>query len=259
MINKKPNYTSLAPLYDKLMEDVDYEAWADYIDEVIQTHHESAERVLEMACGTGSLALSLEDFGYYKILATDLSPEMIDVAKEKAEDSFSEVRFDVQDFLNLTLTEKFDVIFSAFDSINYLHSSEEILDFLKQSSKLLNPSGILIFDFSTPLNSIESVDYLNDEEAQVGQLRYFRKSSYENEQRLHYNEFEIEMLDQNNKEVVQTYSEVHVQKAYELSEILSIVEQSPYYTVAKYDGFDFIEATEKSARVTIVLKCQKPQ
>ena len=48
------NYTSLAPLYDKLMEDVDYEAWAGFIDEIIQIHHSNPVEILELACGTGS-------------------------------------------------------------------------------------------------------------------------------------------------------------------------------------------------------------
>ena len=65
------------------MKDVDYEAWTDYIDEIIMMHHHEARDVLELACGTGTMALSMEEIGYYNITATDLSPEMIKQANRK--------------------------------------------------------------------------------------------------------------------------------------------------------------------------------
>ena len=58
---KKPNYTVLADIYDRVMSDVDYETWADYIDEIILEHRPEAENLLELACGTGTIALSLEE------------------------------------------------------------------------------------------------------------------------------------------------------------------------------------------------------
>ena len=66
------------------MKDVDYEVWTDYIDEIIMMHHHEARDVLELACGTGTMALSMDELGYYNITATDLSPEMIEKAKKKA-------------------------------------------------------------------------------------------------------------------------------------------------------------------------------
>ena len=39
--------------------------------------------------------------------------------------------------------------------------------------------------------------------------------------------------------------------------MLSILKQTPYHLVAKYGDFDLIDADENSARITLVLKCQK--
>ncbi|GAB5409051.1 MAG: class I SAM-dependent methyltransferase [Balneolaceae bacterium] len=255
----KDIYTSLAPLYDTLMEDVDYESWADFIDELIQTHHFDPNEILELACGTGSLALSLAELECYTITATDLSPAMVKVAKTKARDFDSNVTFFPMNYLEINLDKKFDCIYTVFDSVNYLKQPDEIKTFLGNTLKILKPGGLLIFDFSTPKNSLESVDFLNEEEGDTGKFRFFRTSRYDAIERIHYNEFEIEELDIDSGKVIDSFTEIHTQRAYSLNEILSIVEQTPYHLVAKYEGFDLIDADENSARVTMVLKCQTPQ
>lgn len=254
-----PIYSRLAELYDTLMGDVDYESWADYIDEVMQTHHPEPFDVMEVACGTGSVVLSLAELECYRLTGTDLSPSMINVAKQKALDFEVDVHFEPAAFSELSFTNKFDCVYAVFDSINYLHEDREVIEALNSIHRTLKKDGLFIFDFSTPKNSLESVDHLNEAEGERGNLRFFRKSWYQNEEKVHYNEFEIEEVDPISKTISGSWYELHRQRAYTLSEMLSILEQTPYHLVAKYDGFDLVEADENSARVTIVLRCQKTQ
>lgn len=254
-MKESKNYSNLAPLYDLLMKDVDYEAWADYVDEIIQEHHPDAENIMELACGTGSIALSLDELGYYSVTGTDLSLQMIEVARQKAVENQQDVHFYDMDFTNITTSETFDVIYSVFDSINYLHSSNEILKMLSECRKILAPDGLLIFDFSTPTNSLQSVDYLNNEEAQKENLRFFRTSSYDHQSKIHTNIFEIERLSDDKKQVIEQFKEVHQQKNYTLQEMLTILKQTPYHLLATYGDFDLHNATNNSARITVVLQC----
>lgn len=251
-------YTALAVLYDKLMADVDYEMWADFIDELMQTHHPNPVDVLELACGTGSLSLSLTELECYNLTATDRSEAMIHIARQKALKQNAEVDFQTLDFLNIDIDQTFDIIFSVFDSVNYLHSENDILAMLRGCLKILNPGGLLIFDFSTPQNSLEAVDYLNNEEGSAGEYRFFRESKYDAGEQFHYNIFDIEKLADDGKTVIERYQEVHKQRIYSLNEMLSIVDQTPYHPVAGYEDFDLIEANENSARVTMVL-CRNQQ
>ena len=252
-------YTSLAPIYDLIMEDVDYESWADFIDEIMQTHHQDPLEVLELACGTGSLALSLAELECYRITGTDLSPEMIGIARRKAMEFGIDAEFFPMNYLDINISKKFDCIVSVFDSINYLMSEGEILHLLNSAHKILKPGGLFVYDFSTPKNSMEAVDFLNNEEGDSGRFRYIRSSSYDPHEKIHCNEFDIEEIDEHSGSVINTFKEIHRQRAYSLSEMLSIVKQTPYHLVAKYDGFDLIDATANSARVTMVLRCQTPQ
>ncbi|MEX0845825.1 MAG: class I SAM-dependent methyltransferase, partial [Balneolaceae bacterium] len=133
----------------------------------------------------------------------------------------------------------------------------EILKMLKGTQEILKPGGLLIFDFSTPQNSLEAVDYLNNEEGSFGRYRYFRTSRYNPDDSFHYNEFEIDEMSADGKTVLRSFNEIHKQRIYSLKEMLSILEQTSYHQVAKYEGFDLVNADDKSTRITMVLRCQK--
>lgn len=253
----KEIYTVLAEIYDAIMADVDYESWADYLDEIIQTHHPNPVDVMELACGTGSITLALHELGVYRLSASDASSAMIEQAKEKARQQNADIRFSVMDFGNIRASKPFDIIFSVFDSVNYLHTHEQILKMIEDVNRSLKPGGLFIFDFSTPQNSLEAVEYLNNEEGYLGNFHYYRESTYLPAQRVHYNIFDIEELAADGKTIVHTYREMHKQRVYSLSEMLSIIEQSPCKLIAKYEDFNLIDAGEKSTRITMVLECQK--
>ena len=72
-------YGAFAALYDRLMDDVDYEAWARHYAALI--HLAPNMRVADMACGTGEIALRLGKMGA-RVTGVDLAPAMIARAQE---------------------------------------------------------------------------------------------------------------------------------------------------------------------------------
>lgn len=258
MTNKKqinPTYSVLAEIYDDVMIGVDYETWTDYIDEIIYQYHPDAVSVLELACGTGTMALSLEELAAYDITATDGSPEMIRVAEQKAESARSDVQFLTRNFLDLKMDQTFDVVFMVFDSLNYLHSEDEILKLHDEVKNVLNPGGIFIYDFTTPRNSRIAIKYLNDESKRVNNLyRYHRKSSYNAKKREHSNRFKIDKMSSDNGNVVETFHEKHLQRIYTLPEIENIIKKTEFSILNAFDGFALEPAHEKSLRITMVLQ-----
>lgn len=257
---ERPEYTKLAEIYDAVMDDVDYDLWADFIDAVIQEHYPRAESILELACGTGSLALSLDELECYDITGTDKSDEMIRQARRKNDERACNVQFEVMDFLNIEMERTFDVVVSTFDSINYLHTPDQIHRFLDESGKVLHSESLLIFDFTTPRNSIQAIQYLNDEEGYApNNHRFFRKSTYDPKRQIHKNEFRIEKLADDQESVLEQFREVHKQRIYTLPQMMDIINQSVYTVVAKYGGFDLTDANNKSLRITMVLQCPSIQ
>lgn len=253
---EQPEYSTLAEIYDHIMENVDYDVWADFIDEIIQVHHPAPQSILELACGTGSLALSLEELMCYDIVGTDKSPAMIAKARSKNEQLDGSVTFMEMDFLDISLDKKFDAVVSIFDSINYLHKSRSIKKLLSEVKKVMDCNSLFIFDFATPKNSIQAIDYLDNEEGTTSNnYHFYRKSHYDEEQQIHYNNFEIEKLAEDSHTVIERHFEQHKQRIYTLSQMVKIIEETDYKIVAKYDAFDLIDATDDSLRITMVLRC----
>ena len=79
------SYDFLAGCYDELTYDVDYSAWADYVEKHFRRRPLPGKTVLDLACGTGSLTRELAERGY-EMIGVDQSPEMLAAAVETLTD-----------------------------------------------------------------------------------------------------------------------------------------------------------------------------
>ena len=50
-------YEQFAALYDRLMDDFNYPAWADYYLTLLKRHGVTVKTALEAGCGTGSMSV----------------------------------------------------------------------------------------------------------------------------------------------------------------------------------------------------------
>ena len=57
-------YRDFAYLYDKLMWDVDYIKWADYIEGFFGINKIEPKLIADLGCGTGSFCLEMAKRGY---------------------------------------------------------------------------------------------------------------------------------------------------------------------------------------------------
>jgi ubiquinone/menaquinone biosynthesis C-methylase UbiE len=99
------------------------------------------QEVLEIGCGTGIISLGIAPF-VKSVAATDISPEMIAVAKSKAESlSIANAEFRVCDGYSLPYdSQAFDVVLL----FNVLHFVKEPAALLHEAHRLLRPSGYLV-------------------------------------------------------------------------------------------------------------------
>ena len=137
-----------AELYDLFYADKPYEAEADFIDRCLREYAvEPANRLLELACGTGTHALLLEKRGY-KIVATDYSEDMLERAKQKASAASARIDFRQQDMSQLDLKDApFDAAYCLFDAIGYVATNERLEKVFLGVHKHLRANGLFIFEF----------------------------------------------------------------------------------------------------------------
>lgn len=142
-------YQSFAGVYDALMAQVDYAAWARHYDELMQLCQvKKGAKCVECACGTGSITLPLKKMGY-QMTGVDLSEEMIALAMEKARGEGQMIPFIRQDMCALALPRKVDCILCTCDGVNYLTGPERVQRFFAAAFGALKPGGALIFDVSS--------------------------------------------------------------------------------------------------------------
>lgn len=145
-------YTSLAPVYDLLNGDIDYAAWGDFIEKQFELFaKKKPESILDLACGTGSMAVELAERGY-DMTGIDLSEDMLAVARKKCDGR--RFRHDVlllcQNMTEFELYGTVDAVVCCLDGLNYLTKTEQLRKTFRHVHNYLNPDGLFIFDMNTP-------------------------------------------------------------------------------------------------------------
>jgi len=160
------SYDALAGSYDSLMVDGSYLKRADFLERLFKKSRIPVETVLDLACGTGTIACLLAERGY-RVTATDFSEEMLTQAMAKA--AVLEERaplFLCQSMPRLRLAEPVDAVVSTLDSLNYLTRERDIRETFKRVYRWLKDGGAFIFDVNTPykLRRMDHQMYMDETE-----------------------------------------------------------------------------------------------
>lgn len=183
---EKYSYSAFAYVYDELMDNVPYDAWAEYLIGLLKENGVSDGLVCELGCGTGQMTRRLSAAGY-DMIGIDLSEEMLDVAREQeygayecdfedidedadmpngvSRDDFEEYNADwqgetadttepsilylQQDMREFELYGTVSAVVSICDSMNYMTSDEDLLSVFRLVNNYLDKDGVFIFDMNT--------------------------------------------------------------------------------------------------------------
>jgi len=243
--NTIPAYEALAAIYDEVMAHVDYEHWAEYIDQLVDKHG-SGRKIYDISCGTGTCCAELYNLGY-QVWGSDNSWPMVKQAVKKFNSTPLQNCFFCASMEYPAIRFQPDVIVSLYDSINYLIESAQWMTCLSNVASLLKPGGLFIFDVSTILNSQQDFANLVHKE-QTSQGEYVRKSTFNSQTCLQKNVFEIRFRNKKSG-----FKETHVQKIRALKEVEQFIKASPLNLVAGYEDFSLTPFSEECERVHFVL------
>jgi len=109
----------------------------------------AAGDVLELACGTGQFTVPIARAGV-PIAGLDLSPAMLQAARERAATANISVEFLQGDMRNFEMGRQFKLIFIAHNSLLHLHTAEEIVAAFATVRRHLAPGGVFAFDIFNP-------------------------------------------------------------------------------------------------------------
>ena len=158
-------YQALAASYDELTVDVGYLRRADYLERQFRKSPIPVRTVLDLACGTGTMACLLAQRGY-EVTATDASEEMLTQAMTKAA-ALTErpPLFLHQTMPRLRLLEPVDAAICTLDA----------RETLRRVCRWLKPGGVFYFDVNTPwkLRRMDRQIYMDETEESLCVWRTF--------------------------------------------------------------------------------------
>ena len=239
-------YNKFAKVYDELMNDFDYERWFNYIEDIFKKYKKAPKKVLEMACGTGSLSYHFAENGY-KLTCFDLSDEMLSKAYVKL-NKYKNVKILKQNMIDFAFNEKFEAIVSICDSVNYILEKEDLIKTFKNVYNHLEDGGIFTFDVNSYYkfkNILGNNIFIEDRE----DIFYTWENFFD--ESLNICDFYLTFF-LREEERYKRFDEHHREKAYKIEEVLDALEIAGFKNNHIYDCFTFDTPKENTKRINFI-------
>src|SRR4051812_10027997 len=125
----KNSYERFAEVYDELMTDIPYDEYVRWI----QSYAPASEykNLLDIGCGTGTLALMLHQAGY-AVSGIDLSEEMLAIASARMTMAGATIPLYAMSMDELDGFNELDAAIIPIDSINYVTDEAAVVETLKR-------------------------------------------------------------------------------------------------------------------------------
>ncbi len=248
-------YTGFAEVYDLFMEDVPYEEWGSYLEELLTEYGIEDGLVLDLGCGTGVLTEFLAAAGY-DMTGIDRSEEMLEIAAERREASGHDILYLCQDMREFELYGTVRAIVCNCDAMNYILEEEELLGILSSAAQnYLDYGGLFIFDLNTEYKYRELLGKQTIAENR-DEGSFIWENYYDEEEMI--NEYHLTLFIQEDSGYYRKQEETHYQRAYPLDTVRRLVEQSGLQLLHMYDAFTHEPAGPRSERVHVICRRRMP-
>lgn len=246
-------YQYYAPYYDASGHVRFAVLMAQYLHELLERHPANGQQALDIACGTGTLALQLADQGW-DVVGVDLSAPMLAAARAKAanlltDGSLTFVQGDMRDLRGVG-DAAFDLVTCTYDTLNYLLSEEELGGCFAAVARVLRPGGLLIAD----MNTRHFLEY------DWGTCEVIAQSSFVEVQRSHFDQLtacstmHLTGFSGNDQDGYQRFDELHIERAYAPEVIAQLLVAAGLTVEGCYDCFTFLPIEDRTQRIAWVAR-----
>ncbi len=255
---QQPPFTALAQVYNAIMSDVEYDAWADFVLTYARDSHFEPRTALDLACGTGGFSAELQRAGL-QVTGLDGSAEMLAIAAQQLND-VPLIQGDLRHWeLPADLPQHYDLITCVFDSLNNLTGDGELLLALRLMQRHLAPNGLLAFDVNTRLgvrelwegNVLEGLAPMPDGR----EVHYQWSHSYDESAKLGVVQAFCRVLDDHGQQ--EEFVEVHHERGYDPPELHVALREAGFagWEIIEYP--DYADPESDSVRVWVFAWLQK--
>jgi ubiquinone/menaquinone biosynthesis C-methylase UbiE len=226
MNNSKMYGKEFAEVYDQLMSQEYYAKWEEMIKRIVKDYNIAPGKAMDLACGTGTVSKMLLEIGF-DVICVDISPEMINIAKDKLKDYAKKTEFINSNMAEFKYKNKaVSLVVCFYDSINYLIKVSDLDKVFKMVRDNLTRGGYFLFDVNTP----EKMGILQKKPVQFFKLPnkevIFKHSGKENQWKLN-----VQIISKDGK----TCQEEHFERGYSQEEITLYAKRNGLLLVESID------------------------
>ncbi len=233
------SFYSLAEIYDSINGSA-YKPYAEMLISDFALADIPVREVLDLGCGTGGITALLADRGY-DMIGLDISPEMLNIARER---NFGKNTLLLcQDMTELELYGTVQAVYSSFDCLNYITKNKDLKQVFVLVHNYLESGGLFIFDINTEYrykNIFDGNSFVYDLDGAYAVWR----NAYDEKSRLC--EFEIDIFTETGDGLYERDYESQTQKLYSDEEITSLAEGFTLIKRSGGKGFDGCTEKEKA-------------
>jgi len=243
-------YEQFAALYDRLMDDFNYPAWADYYLALLARHGVRPKSACECGCGTGSMSVEFAK-RRLKLVASDLSEDMLRAAQEKARKNGVMIPFVQQDMRELSIHRPVEAVLCCCDGVNYLTSKEDVYRFFRAAHAALKAGGALAFDISTRYKLRDKMGnaFFGEERDDVA---YLWQNQYDEAENIITMDLTFFVCRPDG--LYERFTEQHEQRAHTQEEILAWLSECGFSQCAVYGDKTFDSPAPDSERIHFIAK-----
>jgi SAM-dependent methyltransferase len=248
-------YAAYAPFYDGSGHVRFAILMAQYLHEVLERHAVEGRHALDLACGTGTLALILADSGWH-VVGVDRAAAMLDVARAKAGNLAAAGRaaFVHGDMRRLWMDERpagaetaasgssvmlhpasFDLVTCTYDSLNYLLDEDDLLACFAGVARALRPGGLFVADMNT--RHFLAYDWGEHEIVEARGFVQIAQSAFDPASDC--STMRLTCFVGDDRRGYQRFDETHVERAYAPAVVRHLLETAGLRVEALYDCFTF--------------------
>jgi len=249
-------YQDFAFVYDRLTDDINYNTWASYIEEIFERNHARPEIVLDLGCGTGSLSIELSKMGF-DMIGLDSSEEMLGIAAEKAAMADRNILFINQDMREMDLYGTVGAVVSTLDSLNYLSSINCLKKVFARVNNFLDKDGFFIFDVHSRYK-MEKIFGNNTFHVVNDDIAYIWNCHYDGRRKVCQHDITC-FIKSEDMEVEQydRFDEFHEERFFSKEEIEQALLEANLKVTNVFDGATFRKTSPKSERWLYVCRKEK--
>ncbi len=233
---------------------------APYINQLLHHHVVNIRRALDIACGTGTLALLLADEGW-DVIGLDLAEQMLYQARAKAANAIiagraTFIQGDMRRLADYVPPASQNLITCTYDSLNYMLTEADLAACFSGVAHALAPGGL----FLTDMNTRYFLEYDWEACEIIEQSGYIQVSQSRFDATYATNTLTLTGFIGDDSNGYERFDEVHIERAYAEDDVRTLLSQANLHIEAVYDCFTLQEPEAHAQRLMWVVRkpCEQP-